>query len=57
MAKDPVISQMNADRPIDSLNDDLLGRGSFCNSLANAIQQWNGKESLVVGVYLSLIHI
>ena len=51
MAKDPVISQMNADRPVESLDEDLLGRGSFCISLANAIQQWNGKESLVVGVY------
>ena len=51
MAKDPSISPMNADRPIESIGDDLLSRASFCTSLANAIQHWNGKESLVLGVY------
>jgi len=48
---DSVTSQINADRPIHKLEDDLLERGAFCFSLANAIREWKGEESLVIGLY------
>lgn len=48
---DSVTSQINADRPIHSLEEDLLKRGTFCFSLANAIREWKGEESLVIGLY------
>jgi predicted KAP-like P-loop ATPase len=48
---DKVTSSLDADRPIQSLKEDLLKRGSFCVSLANAIQEWNGEHSLVIGLY------
>ncbi|MBX3417533.1 MAG: hypothetical protein KF851_08030 [Pirellulaceae bacterium] len=46
-----VTSQINADRPIQTLEQDLLERGTFCFSLANAIREWRGEESLVIGLY------
>ncbi len=48
---DKVTSAISADRPIQALKEDLLNRGSFCISLANAIQEWNGEHSLVIGLY------
>jgi predicted KAP-like P-loop ATPase len=41
----------SADRPIQSVKQDLLGRDSFARSLATAIQNWNGSDSLVVALY------
>lgn len=41
----------SADRPIGSLEEDLLGRASFADSLASAIKGWRGNESLVVALY------
>ena len=41
----------SADRPIQSVKQDLLGRDSFACSLATAIQNWNGSDSLVVALY------
>lgn len=43
--------QFSADRPIRSAKEDLLGRGTFAESLATAIYNWNGAESLVVALY------
>jgi predicted KAP-like P-loop ATPase len=41
----------SADRPIVTIKDDLLGRGPFAISLANAICEWSGSESLVLALY------
>ncbi len=41
----------SADRPIKSVKQDLLGRGTFAHSLATAINNWNGSDSLVVALY------
>lgn len=43
--------QFSADRPISSIDEDLLGRAGFAKSLADAIYSWNGKDSLVVALY------
>lgn len=43
--------QILADRPIRSSKEDLLGRCTFAESLATAISNWNGSESLVVALY------
>lgn len=40
-----------ADQPIQSENEDLLGRGSFAKALANAICAYQEKDSIVVGLY------
>ncbi|MDP1562607.1 MAG: P-loop NTPase fold protein [Pirellulaceae bacterium] len=48
---DTVTSQLNADRPIKKLEGDLLNRGPFCFALANAIREWKGEQSLVIGLY------
>jgi predicted KAP-like P-loop ATPase len=41
----------SADRPINSIREDLLGRGRFAKSLAKAIHNWKGKDSLVIALY------
>jgi predicted KAP-like P-loop ATPase len=46
-----VTSALSADRPIRTLKEDVLNRGSFCISLANAIQEWKSEHSLVIGLY------
>ncbi len=43
--------QFSADRPISSIEEDLLGRAPFAKSLASAIKGWQGNESLVVAMY------
>jgi predicted KAP-like P-loop ATPase len=43
-------SEASADRPIESVKDDLLGRYGFVRSLARSIASWSGDESLVVSV-------
>jgi predicted KAP-like P-loop ATPase len=43
--------QFSADRPIGTIEEDLLGRAPFAGSLASAIKGWRGNESLVVALY------
>ena len=40
-----------ADRPIEKLSDDLLGRSAFSLALAKALSGWHGKDSLVVALH------
>jgi len=51
MTDEAVISNLSADRPITSLKEDVLGRGDYAISLASAIQNWKGTDSLVLGLY------
>lgn len=41
----------NTDRPIDTGEQDLLGRASFSNQLGKAIYEYNGKDGLVIGLF------
>ncbi len=41
----------SADRPITSIDEDLLDRGQFAGSLSKAISSWKGKDSLVVALH------
>lgn len=41
----------NADRPIETGEQDLLGRRSFSSLLARSIYEYNGEDSLVIGVF------
>lgn len=41
----------STDRPIDSSEQDLLGRSSFSKQLGKAIYDYNGKDGLVIGLY------
>ncbi|OTG93152.1 P-loop NTPase fold protein [Acinetobacter sp. ANC 4973] len=41
----------SADRPIHNIDEDLLERAKFSENLAEAISNWNGKDSLVVALY------
>lgn len=41
----------SSDRPIVSIEDDLLGRSDFSEDLAGAIASWHGKDSLVVALH------
>jgi predicted KAP-like P-loop ATPase len=41
----------SADRPINSAKEDLLNRSSFAESLAKAIKDWIGSDSLVLALY------
>lgn len=43
--------QIDADRPVETLKEDLLNRGRFCHSLAHAIWGWKGHDSLVIGLH------
>lgn len=40
-----------ADRPILTIEDDLLGRAEFSVDLARAMSSWHGKDSLVVALH------
>src|SRR5260221_5585953 len=44
-------SQFSADRPIRSKSEDLLGRTTFAESLAEVVEGWTGNDSLVVALY------
>ena len=39
------------DRPIESESDDLLGRSTFARKLAEAINAWRERDSLVVALF------
>jgi len=41
----------NTDRPIDSDEQDLLGRSSFSKQLGKAIYECNGENGLVIGLF------
>ncbi len=41
----------SADRPILSIDQDLLDRDRFAESLARAISGWKGKDSLIVALH------
>lgn len=41
----------SADRPIQDRAKDVLGRRGFAEALADAIQRWSGRESLVLALY------
>lgn len=43
--------QFSADRPIESLDDDELGRAEFAVALADSIRGWQERDSLVIGIY------
>ena len=51
MSQLPPAPDLSSDRPISSLSEDLLGRGSFAVAMANAFIEWKGKDSLVVALY------
>ena len=44
-------SQFSADRPIRSKSEDLLGRTTFAESLAEVVEGWTGNDSLVIALY------
>jgi len=41
----------NTDRPIDSEDQDLLGRASFSKQLGKTIYECNGEDGLVIGLF------
>jgi len=41
----------NSDKPIESLEQDLLGRVTFSKQLGKAIYKYDGKDGLVLGVF------
>ena len=41
----------SSDRPIETRDEDVLGRRGFSESLADAIRGWSGRESLVLALY------
>lgn len=41
----------NTDRAITNIEDDLLGRASFSKQLGQAIYEYKGKDSLVIGLF------
>lgn len=41
----------STDGPIDTCEQDLLGRASFSKQLGRAIYDYNGKDGLVIGLY------
>ena len=43
--------EFSSDRPINTLDEDLLGRAKFSIDLAEAISSWHGKDSLVVALH------
>lgn len=42
---------LSADKPIESRQEDVLGRRGFSEALADAISGWSGRESLVLALY------
>lgn len=45
------LTELTADRPIDSREQDRLGRSPFAHHLANAIAKWKESDSLVIALY------
>lgn len=43
--------RFSADRPIQSIEEDILGRTEFAESLAKAITAWKNEDSLVIGLF------
>jgi predicted KAP-like P-loop ATPase len=43
-------TEFSADRPIDSVRADRLGRKGFADGLAKRIQAWRGRDSLVIAL-------
>jgi P-loop ATPase len=43
--------QFNTDKPIQNSTEDLLGRKSFSKTLSEAINQYKGTDSLVIGLF------
>lgn len=43
--------EYSADRPINSIEEDKLGRGLFSKQLGRAIYEYGGEDSLVIGIY------
>lgn len=43
--------EYSADRPINSIEEDKLGRSSFSQQLGRAIHEYRGEDSLVIGLY------
>ena len=43
--------QFNTDKPIQKSTEDLLGRKSFSKTLAEAVNKYNGTDSLVIGLF------
>ena len=43
--------EYHADRPIENFDNDLLGRTTFSKKLGQAIADYRGVDSLVVGLY------
>lgn len=41
----------STDRPIETGEQDLLGRSSFSNQIGKAIYEYNGKDGLVIGLF------
>ncbi|WP_448946988.1 KAP family P-loop NTPase fold protein [Lachnoanaerobaculum sp.] len=41
----------NSDRPIETVNQDLLGRSTFSKKLAEAIYKYSGRDGLVIGLF------
>lgn len=41
----------NSDKPINTVDQDLLGRSSFSKQLGNAIYNYDVKDGLVVGLF------
>ena len=41
----------NSDRPIESANQDLLGRSTFSKQLAEVIYKYSGRDGLVIGLF------
>ena len=41
----------NSDKPIESSEQDLLGRTTFSKQLGEAIYKYDGKDGLVIGVF------
>ena len=44
-------SDYNTDRPINNVNEDLLGRAPFAQTIGKALYEYKGEESLVIGLY------
>lgn len=43
--------QFNSDKPINSINEDLLGRASFSKQLGKSLLDYSGKDTFVVGLF------
>lgn len=49
--QNPPVSDSGADRPINTREEDELGRSAFATSVARGIAARKGKESYVIGLY------